>query len=163
MTVNYLSTIEFRFKINRLPNTEFYIQGVTMPGISSGFTTQATPMRMIYRPGDKLEFEDLSLTCVVDEQMKTYREVWNWLVAITKPTSFDERAAIESTAEGVYSDATLVLLNSSKNPSIEISFKDLFPISVSAIEFDTKQTDRIPPTVTYDFKYGTYDFITYAT
>jgi hypothetical protein len=157
MSINYLSNIEFRFSIKRLPNTEFYIQGVTMPGINSGFTTQPSPMRNIFRPGDKLEFEDLVLRCVVDENMASFREVWDWLVGITKPVEFDQYKTIKEGDDGIYSDATLTILNSAKNPHLEINFKDLFPIGVSNIDLDTKQTDMVPPTVEFTFKYGTYD------
>ena len=160
MNVNYLSNIEFRFTINRLPNVEFYIQGVTMPGISSGATIQPSPFKNINRPGDKLEYEDLTLKCIIDEKMEAYFEVWNWLIGITKPLEFGQYKRTKESEEGIFSDATLTILNSNKNPHVEVNFRNLFPTSVSSIDFDTKQTDVEPPMVDFTFKYGYYDFKT---
>ena len=158
MAINFLSNIEFRFNIKRLPTVEFYIQEVTMPGINSGFAQHATPFKILPRTGDKMEFEDLILRCAVDEKMVSYTEVWNWLVSITNPTSFDQRAALEASDDGIVSDATLMILNSSKNPAIEVDFINLFPISVSSIQFDLKQTEQVPPVVDFTFKYDSYTF-----
>jgi len=154
---NFLSNIEFRFSLSRLPNVEFFVQSATLPGINSGYTTQPAPQRNIYRHGDKLEFDELQITCVVDEDMQSYIETWNWLIALTKPISFDQYKQIKDSQDGLYSDATLTILNSSKNPKIEVLFKDIFPTNVSGIELDTKATDVEPPTVSLTFRYNTYD------
>lgn len=153
---NFLSSVEFRFTIKRLPNVEFFIQGANLPGINSGYNTQPTPFKNVYLHGDKLEYEDLVLTCIVDEQMQSYIETWNWLEALTKPKSFDQYRGIKESEDGLYSDATLTILNSSKNAKIEITFQDLFPVSVSGIDLDTKQTDLTPPTVQLTFRYNSY-------
>jgi len=153
---NFLSSVEFRFTIKRLPNVEFFIQGANLPGINTGYTTQPSPFKNIYRHGDKLEYDELILTCIVDEQMQSYIETWNWLESLAKPRSFDQYKAIKESEDGLYSDATLTILNSSKNANIEIQFEDLFPTAVSGIELDTKQTDVNPPTVTLTFRYNAY-------
>lgn len=155
--LNYLSSMEFRFSINRLPKTEFYIQSVTMPGINSGSTPHPTPFKTTYRHGDKLEYDELIVTCVVDERMEGYQEVWNWLVDLTKGRGrFTDYQKTKESDEGLYSDATLTILNSSKNANIEITFQNLFPVSVSSIELDTKQTDITPPVVNFTFRYDSY-------
>lgn len=153
---NYLSAVEFKFVIDRLPNVEFYVQRANVPGISSGFSTTTTPFKNIYGPGDKLEYDDLTVDVVVDENMSSYIESWNWLSSLTRPEGFDGYANIQN-GDGIYSDATLFILSNSKNPNIKIKFKDLFPISVGQIDLDTTAGDIDPPIATLTFKYLSYN------
>ena len=39
----------------------------------------------------------------------------------------------------LYSDATLTLYNSADNPNFKVEFKDLFPTSLSPLQFDSQQ------------------------
>ena len=157
---NFLNPIEFQFEVKRLPNVEFYVQSVNIPDISSGVTTQQTPFKNIYRPGDKVEFGDLQITCAIDENMETYKEVWNWLIALTYPNGFEQYQALtEPSGDGLYSDATLIIANSSKNANIEINFRDIFPINIGSIELDTTLSDVTPPRVEFTFKYAYYEFV----
>ena len=89
--------------------------------------------------------------------MQSYIETWNWLIALTKPENFEQYANLIA-GDGVYSDATLTILSSKKNPNIEIRFKDMFPISVGSVPLATNATDVVPPTVDITFKYSSYDF-----
>lgn len=154
--LNFLSPVEFRFVIARLPNVRYNIQTVTVPGISSGVTETPSPFKTISRPGDKLTYEELTMDVIVDEDMRAFTETWDWLTSITSPYSFDQYKAISESEDGIYSDATLTIINSSKNAGVEIQFENLFPISVGGVQLDTKATDVNPPTTSLTFKYGSY-------
>lgn len=155
-TLNFLSPIEFRFIVSRLPNVNFNIQAVSLPGISSGYTPLATPFKPTPLAGDRLEYEDLSLQVIIDEEMKAYTETWEWLVGLTFPENFDQYRLLKESDDGLYSDATLTIMNSNKNPNIEITFENLFPTGVGGFELDTKGSDVIPPVSTMTFKYSKY-------
>lgn len=152
---NYLNPVEFRFTIQRLPATKFFVQGATVPSISSGYTEQMTPFKTIYRPGDKVTFDDLTLTVIVDENLDSYIETWNWLTSLTKPENFEQYTNLIE-GDGIYSDATLTLMSSGKNPNIEITFKDMFPTSVGSIPLNISTTTVDAPTVDLTFKYSSY-------
>ena len=154
---NFLSPVEFQFSIKRMPTVQYYVQSINIPSISSGFTEQATPFRNTYRHGDKLTYDDLFLTIVVDENLTSYMETYSWLKALTKPEEFDQyKGLLGADGDGLYSDATLTVLNSSKKPNIEISFSDMFPISIGAITMNTSSGDV--PVITCDltFKYNSF-------
>jgi hypothetical protein len=140
---NFLNPNEFRFTL--------------APDISSNPVAQATPFKTIYRPADKIEFGDLSMSVLVDENMQSYIETWSWLIALTKPENFQQYQSLLD-GDGIYSDATLSILNSKKNTNIQIRFKDLFPISVGSISLATNQSDVNPSVVEMTFKYSSYDF-----
>lgn len=153
---NYLSPIEYRFAIKRLPHVSFFVQGANLPGLSTGTTTLPTPFRDLPLHGDKLDFDDLSIDVAMDENMQSFIEVRNWIVGLTKPQSFYQYANLLE-GDGLYSDATLIILNSSKNPNIEVTFKDIFPTNLGSVQFDTRATSVDVPVSTMTFKFGDYD------
>jgi hypothetical protein len=154
---NFLSPVEFQFSIKRMPTVQYYVQSINIPSISSGFTEQVTPFRNTYRHGDKLTYDDLFLTIVVDENLTSYMETYSWLKALTKPEEFEQYTGLlGADGDGLYSDATLTVLNSSKKSNIEITFSDMFPISIGAITMNTASGDV--PVITCDltFKYNSF-------
>jgi len=164
--VNFLSPIEFQFIIERLPNVKFFVQGANVPGISSGFSERPTPFKTLYEPGEKLTYDDLTLTIICDEDLVTYREISKGLVALTSPESFDQYKTLSTRVPGggvptdtkntKTSDGSLIILNSNKNANVSIKFKDLFPTTVSAMQLNTTGTDVTPPTFDITFKYAGY-------
>lgn len=140
MQQNFLSPTGFRFIVKRLPNVSFYVQSASIPGINMGFTPTATPFKTLKSAGDKLNHESFSITIRVDEYMESYNEIYNWMVALTKNESYSQFADLKASEYGLYSDASLVVLNSRQNPALEVTLKDVFPVSLSEIRFDTTQS-----------------------
>lgn len=136
MQQNFLSPLGFAFKINRLPNVEFFVQGASIPSVSMNETVSTTPFKSIHLAGDRLTTDPFTVTIRVDENMSAYEEILNWMVGLTKPNSFDEYKALQNSDDGLYSDASLIILNSSQNPNVEFSFKKIFPTSMSSINMD---------------------------
>jgi hypothetical protein len=120
----------------------------------------ATPFHNLYITPDKLEYGDFTLTFRVDEEMVSYLELYNWLLGITFPDNFDQYGDLttrdQGDSSGVYSDATLSILNSSKNVNIEVQFEDLFPVSLSEILMDVKSSDINYVEATASFKYKNF-------
>jgi hypothetical protein len=155
--VNFLSPIEFKLVLNRLPNVEFFVKSATVPGISSGNTEIPTPFKNIYEPGDKLSYEEFTVSVICDENMASFKEISSWLVLSTSPDSFSQYAELAGKqGEGVKSDGSLIILNSNKNANVTIKFSDMFPISVGSIQLDTSGTDLTPPTFDITFRYNKY-------
>jgi hypothetical protein len=140
MQQNFLSPTGFRFVVKRLPNVSFYVQSASIPGMSMGFTPSPTPFKTLKFAGDKLNHDAFTVTIRVDEYMESYNEIYNWMVALTKNESYSQFAALESGEYGIYSDASLIVLNSRQNPALEVYYKDVFPVSISDIRFDTTQS-----------------------
>ena len=59
--MDYASPIQFRFKISKLPEVEFFIQTVNLPGISLGSATVTTPLYDYPVPGDKITYQILDI------------------------------------------------------------------------------------------------------
>ena len=52
-----------------------------LPGITLSEAIQNTPFKDISMPGNKLEYEDLSVTFIVDEYLENYTSMHEWLTA----------------------------------------------------------------------------------
>lgn len=143
---NFLSPIDFTFRIRRLPNVEFYIQSAVIPTVSMNQTEYQTPFSKIQLPSDHLEYGDFSITFRVDEDMNSYLELINWMKGLAFPDDFTQYADLKETGvpgsdQGLVSDATLTILNSNSRPNVIVTFEDLFPKSIGEIMLDTKNAD----------------------
>lgn len=155
---NFLSPLNFVFNIKKTPGVNYFVQSASVPGISMGHAQTATPFNYLKDVGDKLTYSDLNITFRVDEDMKNYKEIYDWMIGNSRQ-SFDGYAAQTRAAmgSGVKSDATLIILNSAKQPMIEVVFKDMFPVAISELVFDTRLQD-----VTYIDAIATFVYQNYT-
>ena len=181
---DYADPTKFKFSIIKLPKVEYFCTQVNLPGVSiSDNYTQPTPFRDIPLPGEKLRYEQLTMTFLVDENLENYQEIHGWLRGIgfpgghkefknlldggtdrfptSKNSTLGDAGRVKFKAPstgGIFSDATLSILTSKNNPVTEVRFRDLFPISLSALAYNqqAQDTDYLTATVTFDYKL--YDF-----
>jgi hypothetical protein len=73
--------------------------------------------------------------------MEAYNEIYNWMVKITKNESFDQYAELVNGDFGVYSDASLLIMNSKGKAALNVKFKNVFPMSLGAIQLNTTEND----------------------
>jgi len=138
---NYLSPVEFRFIIKRLPFVEFFTQEATLPGINMQPVPSPTPFRQMYFHGDKLEYDEFTINFRVDENMNNYQEITNWMVGLSFPDKFSQFANLDDSIDGLYSDATLMIMTNGKNPNLQVVFQDIFPINLGSVQMDTTSQD----------------------
>lgn len=156
MQQNFLSPIGFRFTIKRLPNVSFYVQAASIPGLSMSPTQVATPFKTLSFAGDKLQHEPFNVTVRLDEYMDAHNEIFQWMIKSTKNDSYNQYRDLYNSDDGIYSDASLIILDSRGNPSLEVSYKDVFPVSLGTISFDTTQTDVNYVTCDISFEHNGY-------
>jgi len=171
--LNFLSPLGFKFNIKKTPTFNHFVQSVSIPNLTLGTVSVETPFVRLPVPGDKLQFSELLVTFRVDEDMLAYTEIHEWLEAVGFPDNFDQFKVVAPTAtaggtannvgtagimtgEGVYSDATLTVLNSAMNPRIRINYQDLYPTSLSDTTFNASLTDVDYLECTATFAYKRY-------
>lgn len=157
---NFLSPINFKFAIKRAPHVNFFVQGVNLPGLSLPDIDVSNPLIRVPYPGDHLLYDELDLSFKVDEDLKNYMEIHEWLRALGK-RSYDEYKTltqkISTTGETIRSDMTLTVLTSNRNANYSVTFKDAFPIKLSGINFDVTSADVDYVQASATFRYVTYD------
>jgi hypothetical protein len=140
---NFLSPFGYRFAIKKTPGVNYFVQSVSLPSITLGDSAIPTPFIRVPIPGDQISFGDLAISFKVDEDLKNYLEIYNWLNGIGFPDTFDQYRSLNnaSAGEGVLSDVTLTILSSAMRPKFEITFVDAFPVALGELEFDSRTED----------------------
>ena len=174
---DYADPTKFKFNIVKLPKVEYFCTQVNLPGISLADNySQPTPFRNIPLPGEKLEYEPLAMTFLVDENLENYQEIHGWLRGLGFPGGYDDfKTLLDAGSDrfptskpttkfnapdtgAIFSDATLNILTSKNNPVTEVRFNDCFPISLSSLQYNQQATDTDYLTATVTFNYKLYDF-----
>jgi hypothetical protein len=155
--VNFLNNHRFRVLIQRTPNVNYFCQETNLPGISMGNAIQPTPFSNLPIPGDKINWEDLTISFAVDEDMKNYKEIGKWIIGLGFPKEYGQYVDLEDTTQGTRSDITLFVLDSNSQPAHTVKFHDAFPVSLSGILFTTKTGDTQLVFASATFKYSFYE------
>jgi len=181
--LDYASPTQFRFGINQLPKVEFFTVAATVPSITMGDAIFPTPFKDIPVMGDKLTYENLSISFIVDEYLENYISLHEWMTAIGFPknrTQFKDFRAntsnVAQTTQGtsqdigdvqpstpvnaLFSDAYLMILSNKNNPIVEITFHNMYPVSLGALEYSQSAADVEYLTVSADFAYQIYEIKT---
>jgi hypothetical protein len=155
---NFLSPLGFKFTIFKTPGVNYFVQAAAIPSLNLGRTETGTPFSRIKFPGDKLDYSDLNITFRVDEELRNYFELYSWMTQLGKPNDYSQYQTIANAnrGEGIQSDATLIILSSSKTPIVEVNFKNIYPVSLSEVNFNTQMTDVDYIDVIATFAYETY-------
>ena len=164
---NFLAPTGFKFTLARAPKVAFFSNSANIPGLILGEATQPTYLKDIPTPGDKIVFDDLNIRFLVDEDLTNYMELQNWIRGLGFPNSLqeiynlqNERENIDTKQSGlmdIYSDATLTVLGSSQNALFKVNFSDLWPYSLTTLQFDATETDVNYFTADANFKYTSYE------
>ena len=93
--LSYLSPVGFKFLLNKLPNVEYFCQGITLPGISLMSVPLETPFTRIPYPGDRVEFQDFIVRFIIDEDMLNFTEIFKWMQGLGFPESFEQLKALK--------------------------------------------------------------------
>ena len=156
---NFLSPLGFKFTLGRAPNLSFNIQEARIPGLQLSQTETPTPFINIPN-ASHITYNPLTVSFRVGEDMDDYLEIYNWMVGLGAPESFAQYKALKDaepgSAQTVYSDISLLIMNSSMRPNIKVTFYDAFPISLGDLDFNTTDTDVNYIQCTAEFEYLKY-------
>ena len=180
---DYASPIQFRFKMTKLPTVEFFVQSANIPGITLGETTLPTPLKDISMPGEKITYQPLEVSFLVDENLNNYKEIHDWMTGIGFPEDHKQFQTLQGTSAdrfpgttsntaatgssikqpldegGIYSDATLTVLNNKNIARTEIRFQNVYPTSLGGLSYSITASDVDYLTVNASFSYMYYDIV----
>ncbi len=163
---NFLQSTKFTLAFDRIPTVMYFCQEVNIPGISTFAAEQESPFVKIYRPGDKLEFETLRINFLLDEDLKAWLEIFKWMQALAFPENFEQYRNLNNLSrtslfskKPQYSDGTLNILSALNNLKVRINFVDLFPVSLSSIDFRSTDENTTTLSATAEFRYTYYNFV----
>jgi len=163
---NFLSGVGFKFNLAKHPKVDFFSNSAKIPQLTLGLATQPTYLKDIDVPGEKLTYGDFTLRFLVDENMENYMAIYDWLVGLGFPETTQEfktlttDSADQRDLKEAFCDGTLRILNSNYREIATVKFTDLFPVSLTSLDFDATNTDVQYLTAEVSFKYTIYDLKT---
>lgn len=143
--INLLSPIGFKLSIDNASakNLAYFCTAANLPGISRTGTEQGYRNHPAAFQGDTIEYTPLSVKFMVDEDMKNYFEMFDWI----QSDEIKER------------DITLTILTNQSTKNHEIQFYSAFPTSLSELSFDLQNTSIEYLSATVEFKYTRFVYI----
>ena len=160
---NFLSGVGFKFNLTKFPKVDFFSNSARIPELNLELTRQPSYLKNIDVPGERLTYGDLTLRFLVDENMENYISVYNWLKGLGFPETAQEYKDLTTDKDGqrdnkeAFCDGTLRILNSNYREVAKVKFTDLFPTSLTSLDFDATNTDIQFFTAEATFKYTIYN------
>jgi len=155
---NYLEPTGFKILINRekYPNIQFYAQSVNHPDLSLGETRVGYPrVGAVAFAGESLEFGVLNMDVLLDENMQSYREMYNWMERCVETKH--KQAALDQREDNFYNDITVTVLTSHNNANRTFKYINCFPTNLGSVPFNAQSTgEYIVFPVTFRFDYFTF-------
>ena len=180
---DYSQQSQFKVFLPLFPTTEWFVVRANVPGVSLGQAVQTTPMIDMPIIGDKLTYDDFYVTFLVDEQLKNYTEMHDWLINCAapemrsqfrgkeRPDGIPKRPQtdimdlvlgnVPESDRDLYSNLDLFIMSSKNNPVVKIQMVEAFPISLTNIEYSHQESDvtYAECTATFAFSYFTISAI----
>jgi hypothetical protein len=155
----------------RMPMTTFTVQEVNLPSVTARSAMVGAPGMNIRHLPDRLTYDPLSVTFLVDEEFRAWRELYSWMYGMTggPDRSVVTAEFIESQVNFVYPEkpsaqldkagrttAGLTILNAAKIPMLRFIFHNVYVTSLGQVQFSTTALDPIVPLTcqaTFDYDY----------
>jgi len=145
------ATLEFE----NLPEVSFFVTVFSLPGLSIGSTEIANPFLSYQKEGSKLTYEEFTVTSLIDESFLNWRKMREWILE-GYPQSFAPERMQYDTTQVTRRSGSLILTTNNMNPFMTIAFKNLFPISLSSVQFDLQQAEPTVLSFESTFVYESY-------
>lgn len=146
---NFINPVGFLLRLDLFDGVDFFCQTANIPDIT--MPTIETPTRfrnLPMIPGGGVTFGDFTVRFIVDEDLKNYYSIHKWMRDNGRA---DDDA--NTPAEEQYSNAQLHIVTSQYNPAFVVSFENIFPVSLSGLEFNATMTDVEYLTADVTFKH----------
>ena len=165
---DYAQSNQFKVYLPIFPLTEWFVVSCNIPGITMGQGVVPTPLTDVPFIGDKLTYDQFSMTFLVDEKLKNFIELHDWLINMAAPQKNQQfmartsdyvidsgqRTKFYTDIEGVstemsgntsdrelYCDIQIFILSSKNNPVTKFTLQNAFPVSLSALDYSSQDTD----------------------
>jgi hypothetical protein len=156
-----MNTQSFQIDIPLAPSVNEWIQSVSLPGMTLGEASIENPFIRQPEPGDKLIFSPLSFSFIVDEQMKNFIEMYNWMTALGFPENLQQYGVMPHQVnrvsdKDVTCDITVLVYNNQTKPILKFTMFGCFPIALGDMPLNSAGTDSETPVCTGDIMYRNY-------
>ena len=148
--INFLEPNNFEVVIDRLtfPEIEYHIVEASIPGFDIGAAEIQMATRLSPQHADKVSYDRLSMTFLVDDKLVNYLEMHDWMLAqVIQLDNYSDDLKRR--------DIKLIINSPHNNQQRVVTFVDAFPIGLSQIDFSSRITsvEYITCTATFAYSY----------
>ena len=147
---NFLNPIGYILKLEKFAGVDFFCQSANVPDVSMPTIEVASRFRNLpIVPGGGVTFGDFSVRFIVDEDLKNYLSVYDWI----RDNGNADQNSRDTAERDIYTGAQLHIVTSQYNPAFIIDFTNIFPVNLSGLQFDATMTDVEYITAEVTFKH----------
>tara|TARA_B100001250_G_scaffold20829_1_gene17654 strand:- start:654 stop:1175 length:522 start_codon:yes stop_codon:yes gene_type:complete len=147
---NFLNPIGYLLKLEKFDGVDFFCQTANVPDVQMPTTEIASPFRNLpIIPGGGITFGDFTVRFIVDEDLVNYNSIHTWM---RDNGNADQKQRTTNELD-IYTNAQLHIVTSQFNPAFIVEYIDIFPVSLSNLQFDATITDIEYLTAEVTFKH----------
>ena len=161
---NFLHPNKFIFSMARHRTTILLSISNRVHGLSLGEAVFNTPFVDLFSPGEKPIYDLLNITFIIDEDMKGWLEIHDWLRAMTFPESYEDYKRLPKLNKFAdkpkfpqFCDCSMTLYTSANNPKFRFKFKDVFPTTLSTFVVNSADSPEEVLTADATFRFAYYN------
>ena len=144
---DFMNAGNFVVVVEKFNNIAFFTDAVDIPGISLNHPEQPNPFANLHRVADRIQYDTLSLSFRVNEDLSNWNEIYAWMVGATFPEDYPQYIAATSPSEKekvLFTTITVTILNNYKKPLKNITFYDCLPTALSGFTMTTSDSSIEP-------------------
>ena len=147
---NFLNPIGYLLKLEKFEGTDFFCQSANIPDVNMPVTEVSSPFRNLpIIPGGGVSFGDFTVRFIVDEDLKNYYSIHNWM----RDNGNADKMQRDTANADIFTRGLLHIVTSQYNPAFIVEFQQLFPVSLSGLSFDATINDVEYITAEVTFKH----------
>jgi len=147
---NFLNPIGYLLKLEKFEGVDFFCQLTNVPDVSMPTTEVASRFRSLpIIPGGGVTFGDFVVSFIVDEDLVNYNSIYKWIRDIGNADEMPRKIP----EEDIYTNAQLHIVTSQYNPAFIIDYRNIFPTSLSNLQFNATISDVEYITAEVTFKH----------
>jgi 4-hydroxyphenylpyruvate dioxygenase-like putative hemolysin len=147
---NFLNPIGYLLKLEKFEGVDFFCQRANVPDVTMPTTEVVSPFRNLpIVPSGGVAFGDFSVSFIVDEDLKNYNSIHKWI----RDNGNADQMQRTTKESDIYTNAQLHIVTSQYNPAFVVEFRNIFPVSLSGLQFDATITDVEYITAEITFKH----------
>ena len=147
---NFLNPIGYLLKLEKFEGVDFFCQAANVPDVTMPTTEVASQFRNLpIYPGGGVTFGDFVVSFIVDEDLRNYNSIASWI----RDNGNADQMQRTTAKDDILTNAQLHIVTSQYNPAFVVDFQNIFPVSLTGLQFDATVSDVEYITATATFKH----------
>lgn len=138
----------YKLEIPGMESVNYFITNTALPSLTMNGVETAFQNNQIQLPSDRVDYDPLNVTFLVDEDLANYISLNRWMYNFkTTERPIDHMK-----------DIKLHLLTNNLNPLLTVTYYGAFPVMLGEIPLETGVADATPIILSATFKYQYFEF-----